>query len=122
MPRLGNAHVAVSKFAFHIPLYGDSPKQIDRKKRPAVAMDGRAASFAIRSRSFAKLATRVPHCSRPARLEQVLQRRHLFLLHVQQFSPLLLAQPVQLFMEQHDLEFGLQIDFVVVLGRDPILV
>lgn len=122
MRRFGNAHVAVSKFAFHIPLYGDSPKQIDRKKRPAVAMDGRAASFAIRSRRLAKLATRIPHCSRPARLEQVLQRRHLFLLHVQQFSPLLLAQPVQFFMEQHDLEFGLQIDFVIVFGRDPVLV
>ena len=122
MPRLRNAHVTVSKFACHIPLYGDSPKQIDRRKRPAVALDGRAASFAIRSRSFAKLATRVPHCSRPARLEQVLQRRHLFLLHVQQFSPLLLAQPVQFFMEQHDLEFGLQIDFVIVFGRDPVLV
>ncbi len=59
---------------------------------------------------------------RTAGHEQVLQRFHLLLLDVQQFGLLLVTQDIHLFMQQHDLEFGFQIDFVVVLGGHPVLV
>src|SRR6185369_12424173 len=48
------------------------------------------------------------------RAKQILQQLQLLALHRQQFAPLPFPQLVQLVMQQHDLEFGLQIDFVVV--------
>jgi hypothetical protein len=49
-------------------------------------------------------------------LNQLCQQRKLLLLKVQQLCPLRLPQVVQLLVQQHDFQLGLQVDFVVVFG------
>jgi hypothetical protein len=52
--------------------------------------------------------------------QQLFQKADLLLLNRQQCSPLVFPQAVDLLVQQHDFQFGFQVDFVVMFRDEPV--